>query len=1505
MSYSYTEKKRIRRDFSKLPEVLGLPNMLEVQVESYRRFLQADAPRKERADDGIQAVLNSVFPIISHSEHVELHCEGYRLGEPVFNMRECQKRGQTYMAPLHVGTQLRIYRKDTPKDEPRQIKEVREQEVYLGDIPLMTPHGTFVINGTERVVVSQLLQSPGVIFTDDRGRGHSSGKILHQARIKPDRGSWLEFGFDHKDLIYIRVDSRRKIPVTILLRAIGMTSREILDTFSSSCAVRMEPWRVVPTAALADRKLPCDLLDAASGEVALAKGKTLTARAAKDLAKRGIEQVAAPLEFLRKALAPANRRTGYVYRDRRWHLRTEDWVGKTLLFSLLHEGRQVAKAGTRLTEARAERLPELCDIELPPRNRFFIATDHLQGQKLSFEVRAADDSVRVPAGHNLKPIHVQKLKAAGHKELEVPAGYLLDRAVARDLFDPESGEMYAKFGLNTLLDEALLQELQELPVREFEIIQSLDSTQGIPGTLRSDEFRPKRDASGENPLDAQEIIYQVLRPGEPTTNETIGSHFQSLFFDLERYDLSPVGRMRLNRRLGRASMEGPGTLQKEDIVDVLQTLIDIHHGRDAVDDVDHLGNRRVRCVGEQVQEAFHTGLARVQRAVKERLTQAEVDELSAQDMVNAKPVSAAIKEFFGSSQLSQFMDQNNPLAEVTHKRRISALGPGGLTRERAGFEVRDVHPTHYGRVCPIETPEGPNIGLINSLAVYARLNHFGFLETPYRKVANGRVTGRIEYLSAIEEGRYVIAQANASLDQDGRFLDRQVSCRYHGEFALEAPDKVEYIDVSPRQIVSVAAALIPFLEHDDANRALMGSNMLRQAVPTLRAEKPLVGTGMERTVAVDSGTMVLARRAGTVNDVDANRIVVRVDDETAGADQAGVDIYNLTKYVRSNQSTCISQRPRVMPGDRIEPGDVLADGSATDLGELAVGQNMLVAFMPWNGYNFEDSIVISERVLEEDRYTTIHIEELSCIARETKMGVEEITADIPNISDGLLGKLDECGIVYIGAEVRPNDILVGKVTPKGETQLTPEEKLLRAIFGEKASEVKDTSLRVPSGMEGTVIDVQIFTRKGEIKDARTVEVEAIAVEQAHKDMEDRLQIYQQDIHRRARALLTGKQADKGPGRKGGFQVTAAYLDGRTPEEWFDLRMRTEADSRGLEALHQQLQTHRKVLEQQFAQQKEKIEAGSELAPGVLRTVKVSLAVKRRMQPGDKMAGRHGNKGVVSMVVPVEDMPYMEDGTPVDIVLNPLGVPSRMNVGQVLETHLGWASKTLGRQMRALLDQRPTADELRARLREVYETDGGRSLGLSGFKAAELQVLADNLCGGIPMGSPVFDGADEAEVKAMLERAGLPASGQTKLYDGRTGQAFDRPVTVGYMYMLKLNHLVDDKMHARSTGPYSLVTQQPLGGKAQFGGQRFGEMEVWALEAYGAGYTLQEMLTVKSDDVEGRNRAYKSIIEDQVDLNVSIPESFNVLMREIRALGLNIDMERDRPTEPLLPPAPRL
>ena len=1502
MTYSYTEKKRIRKDFGKLPEVLEISDLLEVQKESYARFLQQGVPAKALRDDGIQAVLGQIFPIISHSKTVELHCLGYQLGEPAFSVRECQKRGLTYMAPLHIKAQMRLFAKEGSRKTP---KEVRESQVYIGDIPLMTETGTFVINGTERVVVSQLLQSPGVIFTTDSGRSHSSGKILHQTRIKPERGSWLEIGFDHKDLLFIRVDSRRKIPATILLRALGMDTAEILQEFTQSGKVRKELWREVPVDILQGRRLRFNLMRADDPRPALAKDKTVTAQAVARLRKQGARMVLVPQEFLRKTLAPGNKRTDYDYGGEGWRIRTAAWVGKPVPFALIEGDKTLLKAGAKLTEARAKGLPELCPIRIPARCRFFVDAESLKGEKLLFDVASEDGSVRVPAGYRVKPVHIQQLKDAGSQRIEVPRNYLLGRALARDLFQPETGELYPGFAINTLLTEELLEELAELPVDDFDVIRAAESEQGVSGTLRTDEFqaRYERQRSKSEAQIAQEMIYQMLRPGEPLAERTASEYFKSLFFDPERYDLSPVGRMRLNRRLhpgDGANASGSGVLTREDIVGILKKLIDIHHGRDAVDDVDHLGNRRVRCVGEQVQEAFQTGLLRVQRAVRERLTQAETDNLDAQDMINAKPVSAAIKEFFGSSQLSQFMDQNNPLAEITHKRRISALGPGGLTRERAGFEVRDVHPTHYGRVCPIETPEGPNIGLINSLSVYARLSPYGFLETPYRKVVRGRVASEVQYLSAIEEGRGVIAQASARMDASGRLTDELVSCRQYGEYQMRPPEEVEYIDVSPRQIVSVAAALIPFLEHDDANRALMGSNMLRQAVPTLRPQAPLVGTGMERKVAVDSGTMVLARRAGTVKDVDARRIVVRVADEASGDGKSGVDIYNLTKYTRSNQSTCVSQRPRVHPGDVIEAGDVLADGSATDLGEFAVGQNMLVAFMPWNGYNFEDSIVISERVLEEDRYTTIHIEELNCIARETKMGTEEITADIPNVSKSLLSKLDECGIVYIGAEVRPNDILVGKVTPKGETQLTPEEKLLRAVFGEKASEVKDSSLRVPSGVEGTVIDVQVFVREGEVKDARTEEVEAIAIEQARQEMEDRLNIYEADIRQRVSELIVGRRAEKGPDGAANFVVGEEYLAGLDLPKWFRVQMQREDMQRGLEALQRQLRARRRELEAHFERQKEKIQAGSDLAPGVLRVVKVSLAVKRRMQPGDKMAGRHGNKGVVSMVVPTEDMPHLKDGTPVDIVLNPLGVPSRMNVGQVLETHLGWAARQLGRQLSALLARGAKSADLARSLQRIYDLGGAQAPNFQKFRAEELRALAHNLRDGVPMGTPVFDGADEAEIKAMLKLAELPSSGQARLYDGRSGRPFDRDVTVGYMYVLKLNHLVDDKMHARSTGPYSLVTQQPLGGKAQFGGQRFGEMEVWALEAYGAGHCLQEMLTVKSDDVEGRNRVYKSIIDDDVNLHASIPESFNVLMREIRALGINIDIERDRPMDPLAP-----
>ena len=1053
------------------------------------------------------------------------------------------------------------------------------------------------------------------------------------------------------------------------------------------------------------------------------------------------------------------------------------------------------------------------------------------------------------------------------------------------MVDRETGEVLAR--ANDVVDPETLAKLREEGIRRFDVLYVNDVDEGpyLSETLRT-------DVTSSN-LEAQVEIYRMMRPGEPPTKDAAQSMFRNLFSNPERYDLSAVGRMKFNRRLGRQNSTGARVLEPDDIVEVLRALIEIRNGRGQVDDIDHLGNRRIRSVGEMAENQFRIGLVRVERAVRERLSLSETEDLMPQELINAKPVSAVVKEFFGSSQLSQFMDQNNPLSEVTHKRRISALGPGGLTRERAGFEVRDVHPTHYGRVCPIETPEGPNIGLINSLAVYARTNEYGFIETPYRKVTGGRVTEEIEYLSAIEEGQFVIAQANASLDDEGRFVDDLVTCRHRNEFTLTSPDRVEYMDVSPRQIVSVAAALIPFLEHDDANRALMGSNMQRQAVPTLRAEKPLVGTGMESVVARDSGVTVIARRGGVVDSVDASRVVVRVNDDEAEAGEAGVNIYNLTKYQRSNQNTCINQRPLVRTGDVIAEGDVLADGPSTDLGELALGQNVLVAFMPWNGYNFEDSILISERVVQEDRFTTIHIEELVCVARDTKLGIEEITSDIPNVSESALSKLDESGIVFVGATVAAGDILVGKVTPKGETQLTPEEKLLRAIFGEKASDVKDTSLRVPSGMNGTVIDVQVFTRDGIEKDARAKDIEDMELERVAKDLQDQKRIVEQDTYQRLEALLTGKVAEGGPnGLEAGARVRASYLEGLPHDRWFEIRMRSETVNRQLELAAKQLSDLRETLDQRYEEKRSKLTQGDDLAPGVLKMVKVYLAVKRRIQSGDKMAGRHGNKGVISMIVPVEDMPHMEDGTPVDIVLNPLGVPSRMNVGQVLETHLGWASHALGRRLGKMLDESKPAPDVRRYLDRIYAIGGKRDT-LAPLGDEELLELADNLRGGIPMSTPVFDGAREEEIKALLELAGLPVTGKTRLIDGRTGEFFDQPVTVGYMYMLKLNHLVDDKMHARSTGPYSLVTQQPLGGKAQFGGQRFGEMEVWALEAYGASHSLREMLTVKSDDVTGRTVMYKHIVDGDHRMDAGIPESFNVLMKEIRSLGIDIEFRRNR------------
>jgi DNA-directed RNA polymerase subunit beta len=1359
MTYSFTEKKRIRKDFGKFPSVMDVPYLLAIQVDSYRKFLQADVPENKRKDEGLHGALKSVFPIVSYSGNAALEYVNYRLGSPTFNVKECQLRGLTYAAPLRVTTRLVIYDKDS-KATPKPVKDIKEQEIYMGEMPLMTDTGTFVINGTERVIVSQLHRSPGVFFDHDKGKTHSSGKLLYHAQVIPYRGSWLDFEFDPKDSVFVRIDRRRKLPATVILHALGFDNNQVLEMFF-----------------------------------------------------------------------------------------------QTDSFTLEKDG------------AKLELIPE-----------------RLRGESAEFDIKVKS-KVIVEKGRRITARHIRELEQAGVKNLAVPLDYLHGEALAHDIVDESSGEIIAN--ANDELTPELLENIVKAGVKKISTIYTNDLNQGpfISDTLRLDSTR--------NELEAQVEIYRMMRPGEPPTKEAAQTLFENLFFNTERYDLSAVGRMKFNRRLGMGDQKmDQGVLDKDDIVNVLKNLINIRNGSGFVDDIDHLGNRRVRSVGEMAENQFRVGLVRVERAVKERLSLAESEGLMPQELINAKPVSAAIKEFFGSSQLSQFMDQNNPLSEITHKRRVSALGPGGLTRERAGFEVRDVHPTHYGRVCPIETPEGPNIGLINSLAVYARTNDYGFLETPYRKVVDGVVTDQIEYLSAIEEGQYVVAQANATIDEKGRLSDSLVSCRHQNEFTMSTPDKVDYVDVSPRQIVSVAAALIPFLEHDDANRALMGSNMQRQAVPTLVADKPVVGTGIERAVAMDSGVTVQARRGGIVDSVDASRIVVRVNDEETTAGEPGVDIYSLTKYTRSNQNTCINQKPLVKPGDKVARGDALADGPSTDMGELALGQNMLVAFMPWNGYNFEDSILISERVVQEDRYTTIHIEELTCMARDTKLGAEEITSDIPNVGESALSKLDESGIVYVGAEVKPGDILVGKVTPKGETQLTPEEKLLRAIFGEKASDVKDTSLRVPSGMDGTVIDVQVFTRDGVEKDARAMQIQEMSLARAKKDLHDQYRIVEDDIYQRAERLLTGKTAEGGPNKlKAGTKIAKSYLSEVSRDKWFEIRLKEDGVNAQLEGLAEQLKQQRAKLDAEFEDQRAKLTSGDELAPGVLKMVKVYLAVKRRIQPGDKMAGRHGNKGVISMIKPVEDMPYSEDGTPVDIVLNPLGVPSRMNVGQVLETHLGWAAKGLGKKIGQLLDAQRDVAEVKAYLNEIYNDGEGVKVDLDSLSEDELMEMAFNLRKGVPFATPVFDGVSEDEIRRMLRLAGLPQSGQTRLYDGRTGEAFERPVTVGYMYMLKLNHLVDDKMHARSTGPYSLVTQQPLGGKAQFGGQRFGEMEVWALEAYGAAYTLQEMLTVKSDDVNGRTKMYKNIVDGDHRMEAGMPESFNVLIKEIRSLGIDIELEQ--------------
>lgn len=1359
-TYSNIEKKRIRKGFGKNPTAMQIPFLLGLPLESYKSFLQAEVPLNQREEMGLEAAFKSVFPIVSYSGNAVLEYVSYTLGESGFDVNECKLRGLTYAAPLRVKLRLVIYDKESSKGQT--VKDIREQEVYIGELPLMTDTASFIINGTERVVVSQLHRSPGVFFEHDKGKTHSSGKILYSARIIPYRGSWLDFEFDPKDLLYVRIDRRRKLPVTVLLRALGFTEEEILTSF---------------------------------------------------------------------------------FEMNTFHLKDDEWI-----------------------------------LDLIP--------SRLRGEISFVDIMDKEGKIIVEKDHRISMRHVRQMEKLGLQQLSIPMDYLHGKVIGEPVVDIQTGEILAP--ANAEITTELLNSFKKAGIQSFKTLftNELDRGAYISDTLRADVTNSCLEALVE--------IYRMMRPGEPPTKEAAENLFQNLFFTPERYDLSAVGRMKFNRRVGRQELTGQGILSKEDIVAVIKVMIDIRDGRGEVDDIDHLGNRRVRSVGEMTENQFRVGLVRVERAVKDRLSLTDVDNLMPQDLLNAKPISATIKEFFGSSQLSQFMDQDNPLSEVTHKRRVSALGPGGLTRERASFEVRDVHPTHYGRVCPIETPEGPNIGLINSLAVFAQTNTYGFLESPYRKVVEGALTDNIDYLSAIDEGQYYIAQANTQVDDRGKLIGDLISCRYKGEFTFTTPDKVSYMDVSPSQIVSVAAALIPFLEHDDANRALMGSNMQRQAVPNLRAEKPLVGTGIERVVATDSGVTVVAKRKGIVDFVDSTRIVVRVDEsEVTEGNPSTVDIYSLTKFTRSNKNTCINQKPLVEIGEKVKPGDVLADGPSTDMGELALGQNLLVAFMPWNGYNFEDSILISERLVKEELFTTIHIQELTCIARDTKLGPEEITSDIPNVGESALNKLDKSGIVYIGAEVQMGDILVGKVTPKGETQLTPEEKLLRAIFGEKASDVKDSSLRVPPGSNGTVIDVQVFTRDGAKKDERALAIEKAELDKIKKDLNDDLRIREDALHQLVQLLLVDKVAQRAPmGLKSGQKISQDYLDNLGKDKWFDIHLKDEVAAQRLEMYALQLKQLRKDHAVQLEQRRKKLTQGDDLAPGVIKIVKVYLAVKRKIQPGDKMAGRHGNKGVVSTIVPVEDLPHLADGTPVDIVLNPLGVPSRMNVGQVLECHLGWAAKGIGLKIGEMLDQQQKTAELNQFLTQVYNLGSARKYDFSEFSEQEIITLAQNLRGGLPIATPVFDGASEAEIKALLRMAGLPESGQAQLYDGRTGDAFDRLVTVGYMYMLKLNHLVDDKMHARSTGSYSLVTQQPLGGKAQFGGQRFGEMEVWALEAYGAAYTLQEMLTVKSDDISGRTKMYKSVVEGDHKMDPGMPESFNVLLKEIRSLCINMEPEHD-------------
>jgi len=1357
---TFIGRKRVRKFFGKIQEVAEMPNLIEVQKASYDQFLLVQEPPGGRPDEGLQGVFKSVFPIKDFSNTSQLDFVGYEFEAPKYDVDECRQRGMTFAAPLKVKLRLIVFDVDE-ETGARSVKDIKEQDVYMGDIPLMTNNGTFIVNGTERVIVSQMHRSPGVFFDHDKGKTHSSGKLLFAARIIPYRGSWLDIEFDAKDIVYARIDRRRKIPVTSLLLALGMDGEEVLRTFYKQIHYKRQKdgWRV-PFDANRFRgyKAISDLVDADSGKVVVEAGHKLTVRQARQLAEKG-----------------------------------------------------------------------------------------------------------------LKALRVTDEELVGHY-------------IGEDLVNPKSGEIYVEAGEE--ITEKNLKILNEAGYKELPLLDIDHVNVGayIRNTLNVDKNMTREDALFD--------IYRVMRPGEPPTVETAESMFNSLFFDAERYDLSAVGRVKMNMRLELDAPDTMRVLRKEDIVSVIKTLVDLRDGKGEIDDIDHLGNRRVRSVGELMENQYRIGLLRMERAIKERMSSVDIDTVMPQDLINAKPAAAAVREFFGSSQLSQFMDQTNPLSEITHKRRLSALGPGGLTRERAGFEVRDVHPTHYGRICPIETPEGPNIGLINSLATYARVNKYGFVETPYRKAKDGRVTDEVHYLSAMEEGRYTVAQANQPIDNRGRFTEDLIVCRHAGENVMIPPDKVDYMDVSPKQLVSVAAALIPFLENDDANRALMGSNMQRQAVPLVRAEAPFVGTGMEGTVARDSGAAIAARRTGVIDQVDATRIVVRAT-EDLDPTKSGVDIYRLMKFQRSNQNTCINQRPLVKVGDLVHKGDIIADGPSTDLGELALGRNVLVAFMPWNGYNFEDSILLSERIVKDDVFTSIHIEEFEVMARDTKLGPEEITRDIPNVSEEALKNLDEAGIVYIGAEVRAGDILCGKITPKGESPMTPEEKLLRAIFGEKASDVRDTSLRVPPGVQGTVVEVRVFNRHGVDKDERALAIEREEIERLAKDRDDEQAILDRNVYGRLAELLERKVGIAGPkGFKKDTHLSKAVLEEYPRSQWWQFAVSNDKVMAEIEAIRKQYDESKKGLEQRFLDKVEKLQRGDELPPGVMKMVKVFVAVKRKIQPGDKMAGRHGNKGVVSKIVPVEDMPFLEDGTHADIVLNPLGVPSRMNVGQILETHLGWACAGLGLKIGQAVDAynaKHDTKPLKEMLKKVYgEDETIKSLGEN-----ELIELGGNLRHGVPIATPVFDGAKEADIEKMLDLAGLEHSGQVTLYDGRTGEAFDRKVTVGYIYMLKLHHLVDDKIHARSIGPYSLVTQQPLGGKAQFGGQRFGEMEVWALEAYGAAYTLQEMLTVKSDDVAGRTKVYEAIVRGDDTFEAGIPESFNVLVKEMRSLGLNVDLHNSK------------